>query len=314
MKALLVLLFSTCSIVLQAQDQTGNTPFQTKSLSGSTLREVEAETSGGFLTVTGGSAGEARVEVFIKGNGGKGNNALSREEIQSRLDAFYELEITEREGKVTAKARLKQQQMDWKKGLSISFHFYVPQAVSTKLTTSGGGITLTGINGHQQFTTSGGNLDLRNLQGKIVGATSGGNISLQNVRQEVHLTTSGGGITAEDCSGNLELATSGGSLQLRNLSGEIEASTSGGQVNGSRISGSLKAHTSGGSIDLKAMNCALEASTSGGDIQVALETAPGGVRISNSSGDIRLLLPRNAAVQLDLHGRSVQTDKMERFD
>ena len=297
---------------LLSQAQTKEEPYQTKSLSGDAIKNVKVETSGGSISVTGVSNAEAKIEVYIRGNNGKDKD-LTKEEIQKRLNESYDLSISVSNNKLTAIAKQKQRNMDWKKGLSISFKIYSPQAVSTDLQTSGGSIALKNITGSQDFSTSGGSLKIENVGGQIIGRTSGGSIDVENAKDKIDLSTSGGSIHASNCSGNLKLSTSGGSLKLSELKGEIKASTSGGSVTGNLIQGELSAHTSGGNVKLEDLSCSLETSTSGGNINVSLKELGKYVTITNSGGNISLQIPNNKGVDLKLRGDKIKTTTLTNF-
>lgn len=303
----------TLGFSVQAQDKRNEHLYRTMDLSREGVKEVEVETSGGNISVSGGE-GQARLEVLVSRNNGRSGDALSDEEIKNRIEKNYDLTLTASGGKLVAKARPRRNNMNWREALGISFRLVVPPTTTTDLATSGGNINLENLSGTQRFTTSGGNLNLQKLAGKIKGSTSGGNINITGSRDEIELTTSGGNIYAENCTGNLRLTTSGGSLQLSNLNGQIKAGTSGGDVRGSSIEGELSAATSGGSISLKDLRCSVEAATSAGHIDVAITSLGKYVRLSNSGGDISLQLPRNKGVDLDLRGDRVKTATLASFN
>ena len=297
------------TMVSKAQPNSGKEPFMTKSLAGQTIKNIQVETSGGSIEVAGGTANN-RIDVFVQGN--RNGEALSKEELQKRLDQYYELTVKVENNKLTAIAKQKKNNMDWKKSVSISFKIYTAPNVSTDLSTSGGSIAISNITGTQEFTTSGGSLKVTNVSGKIEGHTSGGSIDLTGSKDDIDLTTSGGSIEASNCSGKIKLATSGGSLKLSGLKGQINATTSGGSVHGNDIDGALSTHTSGGSIHLDGLDCSLETSTSGGNIDVQLNSLKDFVKISNSGGNITLTLP-NKAMDLRLSGGKIKTEKLNNF-
>lgn len=308
-KLFFLILISTISFRLIAQDKI---PYMTKSLSGESVKSTEVETSGGSISVTGvNSAAETKVEVYVWSN--RGRDDLSKEEIEKRLQQ-YDLSVTVNNNKLTAIAKPKHRDLDWDKGLSISFKVFVLKNVSTDLSTSGGSISLTNLTGDQKFRTSGGSLHVDNLGGKVDGRTSGGSIHVENSRDDIELETSGGSIDAHNCNGNLRLSTSGGSLKLRDLKGNINASTSGGSVNGRNISGELMTETSGGGIHLFELACSVEASNSGGSIDIEIKELGKYVKISNSGGSISLQLPKNKGVNLDLSGGKIKTGQLGNFD
>ena len=296
----LLLLIVTRVITAGAQTHNEKEPYQTRSLSADAIKNVEAKTSGGSISVTGVSPSEARIEVYVVPN----NNAkLTKEEIRQRLDELYSLDISAANGKLTAVARTKENIRDWKKALSIGYKIYVPQQVRTDLRTSGGSIHLENLSGEQSFTTSGGSLHVSKISGRMDGRTSGGSIHLEDSRDEIELSTSGGSIQATNCTGNIRLSTSGGSLDLSNLKGTIKATTSGGNVRGGNVEGELIAFTSGGNIHLRDLASSLETATSGGNIDVAFRQMGKYVKVNNSAGNIDLTLPKNAKLDLDLSGR-----------
>jgi len=305
-------LLSALQLSLMAQFKSDKEPFMTKSLSNESVKNVEVQTSGGSISVSGVAASEARIEVYVSSNNGKDD--LSKTEIQQRLNELYDLNIAVANGKLTAVAKSKERIRDWKRALSISFKVFVQKNVSTDLTTSGGSISLTNLSGNQDFSTSGGSLNVDNVSGKVDGRTSGGSINLENSKDDIELTTSGGSINAKNCDGKLRLSTSGGSLDLKDLKGDIRATTSGGSVVGRNVEGELIAHTSGGSIHLSDLSCSLETSTSGGNIDVSVKQLGKYVKISNSAGNIDLELPKGKGMDLDLSGDRIKTDHLDNFN
>jgi DUF4097 and DUF4098 domain-containing protein YvlB len=306
-KYLFLLLFFAPASILFSQPAYEKEPFLVRSLSGDGIKNVEARTSGGSISVMGVTGSEARIEVFISPNNYDGKTTVTKEELKQRLEELYDLNITVINNKLTAVAKSKSQIKDWTKSLNVSYRIYVPQNISTDLVTSGGSIRLDNLSGSQSFATSGGSLHLSKLSGKVDGRTSGGSVHLEDSRDEIELSTSGGGIYATNSSGNLRLSTSGGSLDLSRLKGTIRASTSGGSIKGNSIEGELRAHTSGGNVRLNDLSCSLETGTSGGSIQVSFTQLGKYVRISNSAGNIDLSVPKNAGMDLDLSGRIGRT-------
>ncbi|HEV8284620.1 MAG TPA: DUF4097 family beta strand repeat-containing protein [Chitinophagaceae bacterium] len=303
---------SLLQLSLMAQFKSDKEPFMTKSLSNESIKNMEVQTSGGSISVSGVAASEARIEVYVSPNNNK--NELSKTEIQQRLNDLYNLNISVANNKLTATAKSKEKITDWKNALNISFKIFVPKNVSTNLSTSGGSIGLTNLSGNLEFSTSGGSLDVDNVSGKVNGRTSGGSINLENSKDDIELNTSGGSIHAKNCDGKLRLSTSGGSLDLKDLKGDIKATTSGGSVHGSNINGELMTHTSGGSIYLNELSCSLETSTSGGNIDVSIKELGKYVRVSNSAGNIDLELPKSKGIDLDLSADKIKTDRLENFN
>ena len=310
MKTYLALLLISGQIAVAAAQDT-KTPYLTKALN-TGIKSVYVTTSGGSIQVSGETGQEPRVEVYISGNNG---SKPSTEEIKKRLEEDYTLDISVTDDEVRAVAKNKHQgNWDWRKSLSIAFKVYVPQNSSTNLTTSGGSIHLSYLNGDEKFETSGGSLSIDHLSGKVRGQTSGGSIHLDNSKDDIDLETSGGSIHASNSSGTIKLETSGGSLSLNNLNGNIKAETSGGGINAQDIKGELKAGTSGGSINLSGLACSLDTYTSGGSIHVQMTQATKYVKIDASGGHVDLQLPSKQGFDLDIHGQKVNADLASGFE
>ena len=90
-KYLLFFLLAAFQFSVNAQVKSSDKPFMTKSLSNESIKDVEVETSGGSISVSGVAATEARVEVYITSNN---NKELTKEEIQQRLNEKYNLQST----------------------------------------------------------------------------------------------------------------------------------------------------------------------------------------------------------------------------
>ena len=307
-KLLLILSVICCSNMLMAQEA-----FLIKNFKGDAVKEVESTTSGGNISVESTAADQQRVEVFIwASNRNKGS--LSKEEIQKRLDELYDLTVEVSGNKLTAVAKPKHQNMNWKNGLSISFKIFVNNEVATELTTSGGNIDLKAISGVQKITTSGGNLVVDNVKGKLKGVTSGGNINVKDSDDDIDLTTSGGNVDANNCTGKIRLSTSGGNVFLVNLNGDVSATTSGGDLKANDIKGELEAHTSGGNVNLAGLACNVTAGTSGGDVRVAVNEPGKFIKLSNSGGKIELELPAGKGYDFDLSGDKIKTEGLVNFN
>lgn len=285
------------------------TPYLIKTFSGK-ISAVRAETSGGSLTIEGGTDMNAKVEMFVRSN--NGNNDLSKAEIEERL-RDYDIVIAQ-EGSTlvaTAKRRNSDRMTDnWKRSLSIAFKFYTPRNVTTDLRTSGGSIQLSALTGAQRFRTSGGSLHVSDIRGDINGQTSGGSIHLDQCQAgpsgQLDLQTSGGSIEAKSSSGHMRLHTSGGSLRLTDLRGNIDAQTSGGSVNGNDLEGDIKTSTSGGTVRLANVAGSIDASTSGGSMDVSITKLGQYVRLSSSAGNVNVTMPLDRGLDLNLRGNRVQ--------
>jgi DUF4097 and DUF4098 domain-containing protein YvlB len=271
-------------------------PFITRSLTNEKFSQLDISTAHGNITVEKVPASEARVEVYIYANGNLRDQRISKEEIQQRLDQYYEFEIAIQNGELKAIARAKDNlgnAFNWKKSLSISFTIYTAEAMPGDLKTSHGNIEVSNMNGKQELSTSHGNIVVKAINGSVSGGTSHGNLVISSVSEGVKMRTSHGNIEAERCDGNVTLTTSNGNVRLNSLKGKIDAQTTHGNIEGDALSGQLDASTSHGDISLRNLDASVETST--------------------SHGNITLHLPKGKGVDLDLHGKRISVDKLENF-
>ncbi len=272
------------SVAVVAQN---DKPYLTKSFPAAGFRHLKVETSGGGLTVVGQDAGEARIEMYVRGNNG---DNLSDTELKERLEKYYQVNIDKDATTLTAIARrVGDNNWNWRNHLSISFRVYVPTAVSSDLRTSGGSIDLSNLSGDQKAVTSGGSIDLKNLKGNAVVRTSGGSIEIENITGTLDAVTSGGSIRATGNLGNSKLKTSGGSIRLSSVSGSLEAHTSGGGIhaNITGLGDRLSLSTSGGSIEVKMpMDKGMDLDLKGNKVQVAMNNFNGTVEDDRVQGKL----------------------------
>ncbi len=283
-------------------------PFMVKNYGG--VKRVKASTAGGNITVEGADVSEATVKLYIRAS--DYNQKLSEAEIRERLEKDYILKM-DVEGDLLVLQAKARNNINWKKGLSISFTVTVPKSTSNDLTTSGGNIVLRGVSGKQDFVTSGGNLVVKDASGTIKGTTSGGNITAERLSDNIELVTSGGNIDAEECKGTIKLVTSGGNLSLEDLNGTITASTSGGNVSGEDLRGEIQTGTSGGNMDLEKIYGSVKAGTSGGSLRVSIEEVGKYVKLNNSGGNVELELPSGKGYDLDIRGSKIHTEALSNY-
>ncbi|MCF0073326.1 hypothetical protein LZD49_22805 [Dyadobacter sp. CY261] len=311
-KQLLTFVLSVLAFV-NATAQGDDKPYVTKNFNGSSLKELQVETSGGSISVLGGQSGGFTVEMYVRSNGWNGNKELSKEEIEDRLED-YDILIGTEGNKVIATAKRKNNlQWNEKRNISLSFKVTAPRNVATSLKTSGGSIKIASLTGEQNFSTSGGSLKIDDLDGAIHGRTSGGSIDVAHCSKDINLHTSGGSIKALELKGRIELKTSGGSIELNKLSGDVVAHTSGGSIRGEGVDGTLDAGTSGGSVRLADVSGSVRANTSAGSIELELKSLGKYVDLSTSAGSVRVTMPLDKGVDLNLRGNKVSIP-LKNFD
>lgn len=182
----------------------------------------------------------------------------------------YRITMLQRGNEVVASVEQKSKAGLFSGTISFSYKIYVPASISAELKTSGGNITLSGVEGNQLIKSSGGNIQVVNVSGKLGAYTSGGNIQI---------SSSEGVIFAQ---------TEGGNISIVESSGEFRLKTNGGRIVSERVSGSMLAKVGGG------------------DIKAHFLYVAEGVNLETSAGNISLAVPSEAGYDLVLEGSAIE--------
>jgi len=170
------------------------------------------------------------------------------------------------------------------------------------LDTGGGNIIAKNVAGELSANTGGGHITIGSVAGNATLHTGGGHIRVASVQGTAHFETGGGNITLEHSGAELTAETGGGEIEVGEAAGLVRARTSGGGIRVVRMFGPTDLETSGGSIYLTQVDSAVKASTSDGGITawfVAPPKGSGTCELQSSSGDIVVHLPRELAVTID---------------
>jgi DUF4097 and DUF4098 domain-containing protein YvlB len=153
-----------------------------------------------------------------------------------------------------------------------------------------------------RLNTSGGDLEIRDLKGTVRGETSGGTISVSGIQGDVDANTSGGDVRAENVTGALRMETSGGDISLSAIVGQVDVSTSGGSIRINGVDGGVKAETSGGNVEvrIKGSNRGVYAETSGGNIDILIgKNVAASIDAETSGGEVVCDLPITLSGKMD---------------
>ena len=224
------------------------------------------ETQLGSVELVGDSTSGVRVTI-----------TSSRDDLDERLTFDFE----EQPGRVRVTAKRSQPWakdwwFGWRSYGNVRFTVHVPNQTDVAVTTSGGELHVTRVDGEANLRTSGGRVRVEDIVGDVSARTSGGSIRVERVRGTVDAGTSGGGIDIATIAGHVRAGTSGGPITVEAASGDVSAETSGGGIHVRGAGGRVDAHTSGGRISVGfALGNARggELSTSGGGVTAAVDPA-----------------------------------------
>lgn len=190
---------------------------------------------------------------------------------------------------------------------------------NVKITSNGGEIKTTSINGEFIAYTAGGDIRAGDVTGKVNAKTNGGELSFGVLSgSPINLETMGGDIRVKKATKQIDLNTMGGDVNIGDVLGGGRLTTNGGDIITGEIYGTVKLKTLGGDIVVKGGKGIINAESNGGDIRlnnivgsVDTKTMAGDVRveltpqgdnkntIKSSYGDVYLYVPSNAKVTID---------------
>ncbi len=259
-------------------------PYLTKQFTLSGPGQLEVETSGSSVSVTGSSGKEVVVDMFVKLNG----REISSEDpaVEKELEN-YDLDI--KQSGNTISLVVKRKMNNGRSKLNLSFKIKAPKEMSSKFQSSGGSIAIDGLNGSQSVATSGGSIQIVNSSGSVDTHSSGGSFRLENFDGDVEVQTSGGSIKVNRLTGDIRVGSSGGSVNLEEISGSIDVNTSGGSIRAqlSDLEKELTMKSSGGSITaVVPKGLGLNLDLSGGRVNSSLSNFDGEIKKDRILGKI----------------------------
>ncbi|MBI2212930.1 MAG: DUF4097 family beta strand repeat protein [Acidobacteria bacterium] len=277
---------------------------------GQTL-EIDLET-GGSIRITGADANVVVVKSIARGN-----NA-----------GEFDLRVERTKNGVSIESEYEGSRRHWSGGVDLDIT--VPRRFNVELETTGGGITIQGVDGELEGSTMGGALDLKNVKGTVKMSTMGGGITLTDSEVDGELSTMGGRVVFRNVKGDVkgssmggdvvydnvtrsngatsnkpvEISTMGGDISVESAPAGANVSTMGGDIEIASAAGRVKAKTMGGTIEIQALDGGGVATTMGGDVEVRMVGDPSAgdrsVELESMGGDITLVVPDGLSMDVEI--------------
>lgn len=293
---MIVMLVAMLSCHGFAQD--GKTPTITKIFELNQPGTLNSKSSGGGIIVKTHNESNVEVQVFIRKNG----RVLSpSDRLVDEILEDFDLEIARNGSVIYANAKRKSR-FRLLRNVGIYFTIIVPREMSCNVSSSGGGLKISGVEGTHNFKSSGGSIYMENTAGSTKAHSSGGKVKATNHKGDINLTSSGGGVYLDNAHGSVYAHSSGGPVRLNNIHGDVEAGSSGGGVSVSGECAYVKAKSSGGPVRVNISNLSKE---------LYLQSSGGGIDAIIQNGDkLGLDLDLSSSrVKIDLRNFSGQAKK-----
>ena len=212
----------------------------------------------------------------------------------------------------------------------------VPRRFNIRISSAGGGITISDVEGTFSGETGGGEIRIDRARGSARLSTGGGPVNVFSSTLSGSVSTGGGSVLIQGVRGGLTgssgtgdvlygggsegnaitysessdgarlgsdgktyVRKAGGSVTINNAPGGASISTGGGSINVGAAGGDVKASTGGGDINLGRVRGSADVSTGAGDVTIIV--TPGRpVDITSGNGNVTLIIPSNLSADFDL--------------
>jgi DUF4097 and DUF4098 domain-containing protein YvlB len=290
---------------------------------------LDLEAMAGNVTVTGGTDSEVQVTASLSLWG------ADEEDARQQLD----LQMTQEGNRITIRVVRPQRAyvgLAFTRSSRADFEIRVPSETSLQLASSSGDLALSEVTGGGELRTVSGNVRVDEVNGALSVQSSAGDVTLAGLNDagDLEIGTVSGDVKVQDVEGDsltahtssgkiqIDQGTLRGALNLETVSGDVAALgiratscrlvSSSGKLTLEGCSGRLELQTVSGSIQVNnARDVELELSTSSGKVHFSGSLgAEGEHRLESVSGNMRLVLPADAAFDLDIETISgdVQTE------
>jgi hypothetical protein len=168
--------------------------------------------------------------------------------------------------------------------VSVDYNLMIPFGATADINSVSGDLRLVNIGGAAKAETVSGNVTLEKVAGVLKGKTVSGNVTVMGA---------GTGAYCKSVSGNVKVDNVTGDAELQTVSGTIKAGS---------IKGSITAENTSGDVKLVDVTDAkvIKAKTLSGDVDYAgVIYSDGGYNFKSHSGDVVLIIPSDAAFDLE---------------
>jgi len=213
---------------------------------------------------------KVRVELYIE----RGYDIWS----SSKSLDNYRITVIQRGNEIIASTEQKTKPGFFGEKMRFSYKIYVPEKMSSLISSAGGDISVSGVRGDHLFKSSAGSIHLKDIKGQVRAYASGGDIEVR------------------ESQGTLYLRSSGGDIILDEPKGEIRVKTDGGNIICERVDGSMLADVGGG------------------DIRAHFQHVMVGINFKTTAGDIVLELPSDTGYDLHLEASDFDLGDAKNFE
>jgi len=277
---------------------------------------VNISTQRGDITVHAESATQIRVEIK------KSANAISEHDAQKRADRVHVTVTDNHDGSFDVRTEGDSSDMS---RVDVDLEVYVPQKAAINAATDRGDIQTFGVAGNLEVNTHNGDIDAQDSgadvtaetqKGDVRITTAGGNVKLSGKGDEVEISdVKGEAVIEGEFFGPIRLTriTEGArflsqrtNLTVTTLAGRLDADS--GNIEITDITGDVTLDTQKNDVTLENVAGHIQIEDQDGDVDLRFAQPPrADVSVTDGSGDISVVLPAQAAFQVDAQSESGDT-------
>jgi len=249
-----------------------NNNWSSEKVSFSELREVTIPATG-TVKVNGGQNGGISV------NGGDRSDVLVRACVQAWATTEDGAKAAVANIRVNTGGEIRAENSAGDKNWGVSYQILVPRATNLDLTAHNGGISISGTDGTAEFETMNGGISLYDLAGSVRGRTTNGGVKVT--------------LSGKSWKGSgLDLQTTNGGIKLtipENYAANIETGTVNGGYKSDIPELNITTENIKGNEAVRHRPRRIQTSINGGGAPIKVITTNGGVNISTTSGETRVM-------------------------
>lgn len=236
------------------------------------LREMTIPASGAVNVDSGGNGG-----ISVKGE--ERGDVLVRACVQAWGKSDEEAKAVAASIKIATGGSIKAENTNSDQNWSVSYQILVPRSTNLDLKAHNGGISISGVDGSAEFQTTNGGVNLSNVAGSMKGRTTNGGVN-------VTLT----GTTWKGA--GLDLQTTNGGVKLtmpENYAANIETGTVNGGYRSDIPALNITTEDTKGDTWTRHRPRRIQTNINGGGAPIKIITTNGGVNISTTSGETKVM-------------------------
>jgi hypothetical protein len=186
---------------------------------------------------------------------------------------------------------------------NLNFTVTAPAGLPVRLNTAFGNLAAGHLPGPVTLSDNSGDIFTSDLGGQIMLSDQFGNIHARRLKGSMRVVNNSGDIDASGLTGPIQLNDQFGNINASGLDGSTRLVNNSGDINVSSATGDTRLQDAFGNISVTGLDAAsVVASNNSGDITLRFAAVPTQVNVTDSFGNVTLILPPGAvAYQVHTH-------------